>query len=309
MSYSDRLWKLFCIASVVGIWPQFIEPRLLVTQTISLKIPGLEGLKIVQFSDLHFQASTSSRFLDKLERKIKAGKPDLIVFTGDFLCYGELSQPERLEAFLRRFEEYPCYAILGNHDYAQFVSLNETGEFDVVPKAKSQIKRALCRLIENPTVTGRATVRAKAVGRHRPLLQLLEKTPFRLLENETCQITLKERTFNLTGLGEYNLGRVNSLLAFARYDKSFPGIVMLHNPDAIPLLNHSPGELILSGHTHGGQINLPGLWQRFTLMEHPRFKSGYVHHRGRHHYISRGVGGVVSFRVNAVPEVTHFQFV
>jgi len=304
------MWDLFCLASVAGIWPRFIEPRLILTTPVRLKVPNLpsdlDGFKILQFSDLHINSRSSSSFLKRLIKKAKELQPDLIVFTGDFLCYSKLSDPERLTSFLRQFHApYGCYAILGNHDYASCVSINSKGEYDEIePPKGSSLRRGFARLGKSITLTKTSTDKAKSIPLHSELIQHLAKTPFKLLHNQTVNLTVGETKLNLTGLGEYMLGRVDAEAAFRNYDRNAPGIVLLHNPDGIPLLNDCPGDVILSGHTHGGQINLPWMWKKFTLLENMEFKKGLLNVGRKWVYINRGVGSVLPFRWFSPPEFT-----
>jgi predicted MPP superfamily phosphohydrolase len=82
--YLDLFWDIWCIASVVGIWPRFIEPNLLDTARLALPIHNLpvelKGFKIVHLSDLHYHIGISPSFLNRLQNKIKALQPDLIFF-------------------------------------------------------------------------------------------------------------------------------------------------------------------------------------------------------------------------------------
>ena len=302
------LWDLFCIASLVGIWPRFIEPKLILTTRLNLKIPNLpealQGLKVLQLSDLHLNANMSDSYLDKLVHKSQAQEPDIIVLTGDFLCYGQLLEPARLKSLLKRFSApYGCYAILGNHDYAQCVSINTNGDYDVIPPATSSLGRAFSRLKDSVTLTKTITERAKRVPLHSDLLELIASTPFKLLHNSTEVIEIKDAKLNICGLGEHALGKLNAHEAYKNYDKNYPGLILLHNPDGAPHLSGYPGEIILSGHTHGGQVNLPWIWKKFTLLENMQFKKGFVKFDNRRIYINRGIGSVLPFRWFAPPEI------
>ncbi|MDB6080928.1 MAG: ykuE, partial [Chlamydiia bacterium] len=66
----ERLWDLWCIASIIGIWPRFIEPNILVNSNHTLPITmlpkELNGLTIVQISDLHYSSYTRSTFLKRV---------------------------------------------------------------------------------------------------------------------------------------------------------------------------------------------------------------------------------------------------
>lgn len=309
---SEFLWDIWCVVSVIGIWPRFIEPNLLQVSRRSICLPGLpeslKGLKIVQFSDLHFQESLSNRFLHKLTRKIHEADPDLLVFTGDFLCYSQLNEEDqkRLQAFLKGLKaRYGCYAIFGNHDYAQYVSINDKGEYDLLPEEenRSLIKRGFDRLLKTVTLAKKITPRAQAVQHNTALVDLLQKTPFQLLDNAHQCIKIKESCLNICGLGEYSLGKMDPKKAFQDYDKDYPGLILLHNPDGLPMLQDYPGEIVLCGHTHGGQVNLPWMWKKFTLMENERFKRGLIYDEGRWIYVNRGIGSCFTFRWFAIPEL------
>lgn len=304
----DFLWDLWCIVSVVGIWPRFIEPNLLAIKKLILKVPDLpldlEGLKIVQFSDLHISPNIPSFYLDKVASAVKGLNPDLICFTGDFLCYSHLDDPDRLKTFLQKFHApYGCYAILGNHDYAESISINEKGEYDILTDQQSMISKGIKRLFTMTKIAKKITPRVNAVGFHQELISILKNSPFQLLDNATKVITIKNSRLNLCGLGEYTLGRCQPEKAFKAWDKRYPGIILAHNPDSIPLLREYPGNIILCGHTHGGQVNLPWMWKKFTLLENMEFKYGLKKTGNKSAYINRGIGSVMHFRWFAMPEI------
>jgi len=254
-----------------------------------IKIPLGIPLKITQLSDLHFSEKVSGYFLAKIRNSILKEKPDLLVFTGDFLFYSELRDEERLLEFLKSLPEAPLgnYCILGNHDYAEFPS--EPGLL---------IKNALKRLVKpvQPTKI------LSSAAMHEDLLSLLSETSFKLLHNECITLKTHGKTLNLVGLGEYSLGKMMP----PRLQKADLTITLLHNPDGIRHLPYH-SDLILSGHTHGGQINLPFFRTRFTLMEDPALIKGLVLLDHQHIYVSRGLGSVMPFRFLCPPEIVHIM--
>lgn len=309
--FADKLWDLWCIVSLVGIWPRFIEPNMLITKRLEIPIqnlsPALANLRIFVFSDLHINSKMPQRHLVRLINKIKETDPDLILFTGDFICNSTLDDKERLLNFLNAIPvaRYGNFAIPGNHDYTKYLTINDDGDYDVLANnnAGSMISKGFRRLFCSPPISGKVTARARATPLHQDLAALIAQSPFRLLHNESIPLNINGATLNICGLGEYMGGQTLPAEAYKNYNCDAHGIILLHNPDGIPLLNDFPGDVILCGHTHGGQINLPWIWQRLALMEHPRYKRGLIKENGRHIYITRGVGALMTFRWFSLPEI------
>jgi len=316
--YSEIIWDLWCCASIIGIWPRFIEPNLLQTNHIHLPVnnlpSSLEGIKILQFSDLHLNNSTSNYFLNKLKKQIYNLNPDIITFTGDFLCYSKISDKERLLSLLQSLPKAPYgnYAVLGNHDYSKYAYINEDGDYDTFTKKtsdKSTIAKGFERLFTKTSITKKFTPEALNTPLNEELVDLLKKTPFKLLHNESITIDIGQSKLNVCGLGEYMLDKMKPDKGFVNYDSDYPGIILVHNPDSIPHLKNYPGDVILCGHTHGGQINLPFLSNRFVLIENIDLKKGLIKHNDRWVYINRGLGGVLNFRWFCKPELLLLELV
>lgn len=304
----NLLWDTFCVSSIVGIWPRFIEPQQIFTKKLHLPIPNspqsLKGFKILQFSDLHLNKRVKDSFLEKVIKTANSLKPDLVVFTGDFLCYSALEDKKRLQDFLSQFKApYGCYAILGNHDYEEYVSINEEGFYDIIDNSNTSIVRGFERLFTSTKLTKKITARALNVKVHQPLIELLSNTPFKLLQNITLPIQVKDSILNLSGCGEYIIGQFKPKETFKNYKTEYPGIILVHNPDAIPHLKDYPGDIILCGHTHGGQVNLPWIWKKFTLLENMHLKKGLLQLYNKWIYINRGIGSVLPFRWFSPPEL------
>lgn len=307
--YLEKIWDFWCIISIVGIWPRFIEPNLLRISRLSLKIPHLpvnfNGLKILHFSDLHWSGSESI-VIRKLINQTDKFRPDFIFFTGDFLSCARLHNPMELKILLNRLRStYGSFAVLGNHDYSHFVTVNVDGDYDLADDtSSSKIIKGLKRLFRPINLTKRVTPRAQAIPRHEALMDLLRETSFRVLDNTVELVSCRGSRINVCGLGEYSLGQCKPEVAFRDYDCNYPGVILSHNPDSLEILKNYPGSLVLAGHTHGGQINLPGLWKRFTYAEHPEFKRGLKKFGEKWAYINRGISSLIKFRWFSAPELT-----
>jgi len=307
-AFIETLWNSWCLLSIVGIWPRWIEPNLLCIKRLTVPIKNLTsslcGLRIVQFSDLHLNQKSSAKFLRRLSKKINSLQADIIVFTGDFLCRSKLVRADLLVDFLNSLQaKHGHFAILGNHDYAFPISRAEDGTYIIVEEDENILLKGF-KLLFKPKKNTRPS-KIPLIPLHDELLELLKKTPFKLLHNKTVTLHIRKAPLAICGLGEYIAGQC---LPYQAYVPSVhPLIVLLHNPDAIDLLKDIPADLVLSGHTHGAQVNLPFIWKRLCDLEKPQFKRGMHTVEGKQLYVNRGVGGLPVFRWFSVPEITLFK--
>ena len=305
---AERLWDLWCVGTIVGIWPRYIEPRVLACTHLEVvidKLPtSLDGLRIAQFSDLHLSDQVGNSFLKKLSDKLNRFDADIVVFTGDFLNYSILSDACRLKNLLCSLRaRYGCYATFGNHDYDQYVSFNENGDYDVKSPSNSGIATMLKRLFTSTTLTGNATPGVSSVGLHEGLCQLLQETPFTVLHNATVTVPVNGSFLNVSGLGDFMVGKCLPEKTFKDYDPRYPGIVLAHNPDSIPKLIDYPGNVVLCGHTHGGAVMLPFIHKKLILLESLRFVRGLFNIANKTIYVNRGIGSTICFRWFSKPEL------
>ncbi len=68
-------------------------------------------------------------------------------------------------------------------------------------------------------------------------------------------------------------------------------------------------ELVLCGHTHGGQVAVPYLSHHFIPIKNPaRYLAGLVRESYSYTYVNRGIGTLVfPFRIGAPPEITSIR--
>lgn len=312
--FVERLWDAWCIASIIGIWPRFIEPSLLWTTHHTLPISSLpeafDGLRIVQISDLHHTPSQSKKFLQRIEKKIAALNPDLILFTGDILSYSHMEEPQILQDFLTRLRApLGTYAIFGNHDYAEFVTLAEDNTYRRIRQHIPAIMKGFYRLLSKPSTTTADPEVQDPIALHTDLISLYRQSNVTVLHNETVKIGSKNAYIQLTGLGDIAAKQCLPEQAFATVNTQFPTIVLSHNPDSYSRLARYPGDLFLFGHTHGGQVNIPYMWQKVTDIQDKRFKSGIFYLNNRFLYVNRGLGSPFPFRWFAPPEIALFTLV
>ncbi len=256
-----------------------------VTIAIADLPPSLQGTKLVQLSDLHYDGLRLSE--DLLAQAIEASnqaEPDLVLLTGDYVT----DSPNPIHPLVQRLKHLQSragvYASLGNHD--------------------------ICHRQSKAVVTDALT--SIGVG---------------VLWNEVAYPFGPE--LPLVGLADFWSREFNPAPVMNQLDPKTPRLVLSHNPDSAEPLQQWRVDLQLSGHTHGGQIVIPGFGPAPVLLkmiqqklpksvqrrlsyvntvvrvvEHWEWAQG-LHQVGRNQlYINRGLGTYPPARLFCPPEVT-----
>lgn len=131
---------------------RYAEPRWLEKNAVTLTLDRLpkemNGLRIVQFSDVHLGFHYTSEQLSGLGAAINRLQPDLICFTGDLIDYALPSDDETaaiIDALASMKAPFGKFAVLGNHDYykndAAVARILSAGGFTVLVNAAVPVKR------------------------------------------------------------------------------------------------------------------------------------------------------------------------
>ncbi len=228
---------------------------------------SFRGLRMVHISDLHLGHHMHGAQLERCVARVNALDPDLIVITGDILDHDPAWIDRTLPTLGTLRAAHGVFAILGNHDrYA--------GADDV----------------------------AAGLTRH---------TDFRVLRDEWTPLTLGDGTIYIIGLedpsanfGEWAIDHFPLERVIADLPDDGPALLLCHRPDVWPLAVEAGIPLTLAGHTHGGQIAVPGS-RLFSLASFiTKFQWGWFEQDGCHLYVSRGLGVVGSaIRIGAPREI------
>lgn len=237
---------------------------------------ALDGLTIAQLSDLHAGSFFSSRPMQEAVDLVMALKPDVITLTGDFVNHDVAELPLILPALHQLRADLGVYACLGNHDhYAQVHQVVAT----------------------------------------------LRETPINLLVNAHQTVEVDGARLHIVGTDNTGFNQ-----NYADLPRAFSG--MARHPageEATILLAHDPTfwdrhvrpqapqvDLMLSGHTHGGQIGLEAGPLRWSIarVAYERWAGHYREPRAdgtgtQHLYVNRGLGTVgPPLRLGIRPEIT-----
>lgn len=239
--------------------------------TISIGATPLpRPVRIAQLSDLHLSPDVPLSLIARAIEQAIAEKPDVICVTGDFIT-DELTEETKYAAELRKLTEAaPTFAILGNHDGGNWAGRH--GGYQ-----------------ETETMSG-----------------FVRSTGMRLLNNESTALRLGETSLRLTGLGDQWAGKCNPADALnASSQPHHAHVLLAHNPDTKDEVKQYGWDVMLSGHTHGGQCALPFVGGgMFAPVKDRRYVSGLYTWDNRHLYVNRGIGSILGLRFNCRPEVS-----
>jgi predicted MPP superfamily phosphohydrolase len=255
---------------------------------INLKLKGLQtnafdGFRIIQISDLHLGGWADKSAMIEAVNKINDLNPDLIVFTGDIVNY-RTDEAFRFKEILKELKaSYGVLAILGNHDYGDYINWPNR-------VAKQENMNAL--------------------------YDFYNEIGWKLLRNE--HIILSKGDEKIAVIGVENWSKNNRFPRYGDVLKAAKGvgkvqgkILLSHDPshwNAVITQKHQDIDLMLAGHTHGFQFGLeiPGIkWSPAQYMydEWAGLYSNDVTNQKL--YVNRGLGSIgYPGRIGILPEIT-----
>lgn len=233
--------------------------------TSSKIAPELDGLRILQLSDLH--GNVFGRYNHRLIKKIWAIQPDIIVLTGDLLD-GDEGINIAVTLMRKLIKVCPIYYVTGNHE-ARSANLQ-----DLLPELA---KMGVTYLQNDHAYITRDGKSIAIAGIDDPSIAIdkpndLSHDEEIMLEEVIVQHKIKEATVGIP-------------------DSQFT-ILLSHRPEKWPIYQQAPVDLVFCGHAHGGQVRLPyteGLYAPHQGLM-PKLTSG-IHEEGdKQMIVSRGVG-------------------
>jgi uncharacterized protein len=262
-------------ALALGADALVVEPNLPRLVRIEMPLPGLpeafDGFTIAQLSDLHYDKYTGILPIKRAVEIANRAKPDLVVLTGDFVTVSDFVDylHNRRESALTA---EPCAALLSKLS-APFGSMAVLGNHDI--ESVPQI-----------------------------VVDALESTGVRVLINRCETIEQNGARLWICGLDSVaRRPRIDIALRGVPQDETV--ILLMHEPDYADIAARFPVRLQLSGHSHGGQIWLPGIgapWLPGGARKYPR---GQYTVGGLKLYTNFGVGTIrMPVRFLAPAEVT-----
>jgi len=135
----------------------------------------------------------------------------------------------------------------------------------------------------------------------------LEKAGIQVLVNERVNLVWHGREFSLVGLGDLLARQFAPQTVLKGTSEDQFTIALSHNPDTLRQLEEYHANLILCGHTHGGQVNIPLIGPPILPVEDKQYSAGFYKLGDKLVYVNRGVGLLKKVRFNCRPEIACFD--
>jgi hypothetical protein len=229
---------------------------------------AFDGLRIVQISDIHAGSWRSPQPFRRARALIDQLKPDVLVITGDFVNF-DPKELELIRADLMRLRaDMGVFASLGNHDH-------------------------YC-----------------SPANHSLLRSMISNSGITLLVNSNIPLTTHGETLYLVGTDNTGLGQNFGDLpaALVGVEPGAPTILLAHDPTFWDkhVRNKAPIDLMLSGHTHGGQVGIHFLGMELSVAQVVYKQWAGLYRDGDQYlYVNRGLGTVgPPIRIGIPPEIT-----
>ena len=240
------------------------------------------GTKIVQISDIHYGRTIKKQELQNMVDKVNQLKPDIIVLTGDLIDKDTMLTDKMATVISDILKQLNAtigkYAITGNHDY----------KFDKWATIISD--SGFMNLNDRYDIIYNNSTKPIFLGG---------------LSTNTYQ---KEKTLEekIKVMNDYFATRTEENQNF------FPDykILIMHEPDYVEEVNPENYDLILAGHSHDGQVKLPGIGAVILPNGAKKYHKNYYNLNGTDFYISSGIGtSRYNFRLFNRPSINLYRLV
>ena len=249
-------------------------PHNFVVERITIRLPrwpqALDGFRIAQLSDLHFGDYLHEPYFNDVVEAVNREKADLAFLTGDYISF---DWPYRNTRARTRGFLWSCAKCLANLR-ARLGCYAVLGNHDDILGAEEVIS---------------------AFGAN----------DIPMLRNRSVAIETGSERFWLAGLDDSGVGHPDLPRTLSGIPPGEPIVLGVHEPDMADILIHSGVSLQLSGHSHGGQIRLPGIGAMVLPYGGRKYPMGHYRIGPMQLYTNRGIGVVnLPIRLFCPPEIT-----
>jgi len=260
---------LTLIIVCLAIWATLIEPNRLIVHQETIQIENwpkeLSGLRIAVISDIH----TGAPFVN--DKKLK-----------DIVDKTNALNPDLI-------------VLLGD-----YMSPNSWHSHQVLPEVTAAALKNLRAPLGVYSVLGNHDWWYSGTRVRRAF----EQNGIIVLDDEIKEIQWRGKSFWLAGLADLWTRPQHIGETIAEIPTGSTVIALTHNPDIFPRLPQSVA-LLLAGHTHGGQVNIPLIGTPVVPSDFgPKYAAGHVIENGHHLFVTTGIGtSILPVRFRVTPEI------
>lgn len=267
---------IFLLITITIIYARYGGTSGLITKEYKIESSligeDFDGLKVVHFSDLHYLRVTNNDKLKEIVDEINLIKPDIVFFTGDLIdkdfTLTDKDKDDLINELSSIKTKYGKYAVLGNHDYVKDIEIFK---------------------------------------------DIYSNSNFNLLQNsyDIIYSSNNDKLF-IGGVDNYsyNEADINKVMEYFNDNSDISyKIILVHEPDYIDnILTSYNVNLVLAGHSHNGQINIPYIKNFFLPYGSRKYYENYYKVNDTDLYISSGIGeSSVNFRLFNKPSINFYR--
>jgi uncharacterized protein len=251
-------------------------------------------LSIVHISDLHVRRH-DQRLL-RVQRKAlqRLKSPDLLCVTGD-MCEKVEDIPLLINILKTATPRLGTFVVLGNHEH----------NAPTPEHLQKEHRRGVWPLVG--AILNRVAPRIHSDGEHEAdaMADALRAAGITVLHNEGVRVQKDGRSVWIAGCDSAWAGHADMHAAMRGRRSGEACLALIHEPDLAFEAEAHGADLVLAGHTHGGQIRLPLIGAPYTLRMDPRIgiASGFQRLEDALLHITAGLGHTIPLRFGCPPEV------
>lgn len=238
---------------------------------VNEKVPeNFNGLKVIQFSDLHFGTTIFMNEVESLVKKINSRNPDIVVFSGDLIDISYDLQTTEQEELIKQLKKINAklgkYAVGGDEDKESFLTIMNQSDFIVLDNN------------------------------------------YELIYNNSSSPILLVGLGSLLNNNQ-DVKKAFSYYSIPTYNSNIFSITLAHEPDSIDyVLENYNTNLFLAGHSHNGTVRIPFIGGIYGVEGAKKYNNPYYKVNDTDLFISSGIGtNGPGFRLFCRPSVNFFR--
>lgn len=299
MKILKRLLLLFGSMLIILVVWGLVEPYFINLEKEEAVIPNLpeqwtnEEIAVVGDFQVGMWMDNDAT-VEKVAERLVELDPAAVLFLGDYIYHSVDSHQKERECVKKLIKpltdsDIPVFAVLGNHDYGMSSKTAEPNQ-ELAEDMKGLLQEVGITVLHN------------------------EAMALNITEDGVEQGNASPESLYLVGLGAYWPENAEPAEAFDGVAETSASFVMMHNPETFATLPAESAPVAVAGHTHGGQMKIPGTpqWSYTALMTENEDDHiyGWIKDygaEGNELYINPGIGfSILPLRINCPPEITLF---